>query len=104
MASTSKFEKKDQIEIDTTELSEANKRLLKSLNNLLVHVLSTDTEQEYFDGSAEAIRIAASLIKQAKFVEGFKADNIPYGEQVLEYSLDILQEHIEGSKVVSYDN
>lgn len=104
MARTSQFKKKNQIEIDTTELTEANKRLLKSLNHLLVHVLTTDSEQEYFDGSAESIRIAASIIKQAKFVEGFKADNIPYGEQVLEYSLDVLQEHIEGSKVVSYDN
>jgi hypothetical protein len=104
MAQTAKSKNKESIEIDATDLTTAQLRQLKSLTTLLAHVLSTDTESEYFDGAAESIRVCASLIKQANFVEAVKESKIPYGEQVLEYSLDVLQEHIEGSRVVNYDN
>lgn len=97
-------EKKVYIEIDATELTAAQIRMLKTLNTMINHVLITENEGEYFDGAAETIRMCASLIKQANFVHDMKANDIPYSEQVLEYSLDVLQEHMNMSKVVSYDN
>ena len=96
--------KKVTIEIDSTELSSAHVRMLKTLNSLITHVLVTDEEGEYFDGSAEAIRMCAALIKQARFIEGVKGNEIPYADQALEFSIDVLHEHINSSRVVTYDN
>ena len=92
------------IEIDTTEMTQAQVRMLKTLNAVLSHVLVTENESEFFENSAEAMRICASLLKKANFTSDMVANDIPYAEQVLEYSLDVLQEHITNSKVVSYDN
>lgn len=92
------------IEIDTTEMTAAQVRMLKTLNSLISHVLVTESEAEFFDNSAEALRLAASLIKQANFTTDMKGNDIPYAEQVLEFSIDVLQEHMSQSKVVSYDN
>jgi hypothetical protein len=65
----------------------------------------TENEEEYFEGSAEFMRMCAALIKQAHFTENLKdASNIPYAQQALEYSMDILQEYVTSSKVVTYDN
>ena len=97
-------QEKTLIELDTAGLNPATVRQLKSFINMMTHVLSTDQEGEYFDGSAEAIRLCASLIKQARFVdEASFNSSIPYEEQALEYSLDVLAEHVANSKVVTYD-
>ena len=92
------------IEIDTTEMNSAQMRMLKTLNLILAHVLVTENEGEFFDNSAEAMRVCASLLKKANFTEDMISNSIPYGDQVLEYSIDILQEHMAQSKVVNYDN
>ncbi len=91
------------ITINTEELTAHQVRMMKTLNTLIQHVLSTEDEGEYFESSAEVLRICAALIKQANFCKGVKSD-IPYGEQVIEYSMDILQEHINSARVVTYDN
>ncbi|MCP4914224.1 MAG: hypothetical protein GY909_14015 [Oligoflexia bacterium] len=91
------------IEIETTELSSAHVRILKTLNKMLVHVMTTDEEGEYFDGSAEAMRMCASLIKQARFIQEVEDSSIPYDEQALEYSIDLLQDQMNAAKVVTYD-
>lgn len=93
------------IELDTAELTQAQIRLIKSVNMMLQHVLVTDDEEEFFSGSAEFMRMCASIIKKAHFAEDLKGiDNIPYAQQALEYSMDILQDHITSSSVVNYDN
>lgn len=104
MATTAAKKNVVNITVDATDLSVTQIRLLKSLNAMIKHVVTTNSESEFFDGSAECMRICASLIKQAKFIEAFKADEIPYAEQALEYSIDILQEQMSAHKVVSYDN
>nr|BDT26907.1 hypothetical protein BHI3_03730 [Bacteriovorax sp. HI3] len=94
-----------KIEIDGSELTPQQVRLIKSLNTMLTHVLLTESEEEYFEGSAEFMRMCAALIKQARFTEELKdQSNIPYAQQALEYSVDILQEYVTASKVVTYDN
>jgi hypothetical protein len=92
------------IEVDTTEMTAAQVRMLKTLNSLISHVLVTENEGEFFDNAAEVMRMAASLIKQANFTTDMKGNDIPYAEQVLEFSIDVLQEHMSQAKVVSYDN
>ena len=59
----------------------------------------------FFNGSADLLRMCAALIKQANFTEKLKGiDGIPYANQALEYSIDVLQEQIANAKVVTYDN
>ena len=104
-AQTSLKESMIKIEIDGSELTPQQVRLIKSLNTMLSHVLLTENEEEYFEGSAEFMRMCASLIKQARFTEELKdQSNIPYAQQALEYSVDVLQEYVTASKVVTYDN
>lgn len=97
--------KKVLIELDASELTNQQVRLIKSINAMLAHVVTTDEEEEFFEGSAEFMRMCASLIKQSNFSTELKGKNdIPYAEQALEYSMDTLMEHMSNSKVVHYDN
>ena len=80
-AQTSIKERMIRIEIDGSELTPNQVRLIRSLNTML------------------------ALIKQAHFTENLKTvNNIPYAQQALEYSMDVLQEYVATSKVVTYDN
>lgn len=91
--------------LDVSELNSNQIRLIRSINTMLTHVLTTDDECDYFDGSSELLRMVASAVKQANFTSDFKfQNNIPYAEQALEFSMENLQDHISGNKVVSYDN
>jgi ATP-dependent helicase/DNAse subunit B len=94
-----------KIEIDGSDFTPQQVRLIRSLNTMLAHVMVTDNEEEYFEGSAEVMRMCAALIKQAHFTDKLKGvDNISYAQQALEYSMDVLQEYVSSSKVVTYDN
>lgn len=92
--------------MDTTDLSECQVRLVKSINHLLSVVLKTDDEAEYFESSAELLRTVASAVKQANFGTELIAGDEPieYTQQALEFSLDLLSEQVYGNKVISYDN
>ena len=92
-AQTTLKEQMIKIEIDGSELTPQQVRLIRSLNTMLAHVLLTESEEEYFEGSAEFMRMCAALIKQARFTEELKdQSNIPYAQPALEYSVDVLQE------------
>ncbi len=99
-----KSKKFETITINTEELSPHQVRLIKVVNSLMQHVLSTEEEEEYFNGSSELLRTCASLIKQANFVDQSTKGYIPYAEQALEYGIEILSEHIDDSKVILFDN
>lgn len=104
-AQTSVKESMIQIEIDGTKLTPNQVRLIRSLNTMLAHVMLSSNEEEYFEGSAEFMRMCAALIKQARFAEKAKgAGSVPYAQQALEYSMDVLQEYVTASKVITYDN
>ena len=104
-AQTSAKERMIRIEIDGSELTPQQVRLIRSFNAMLTHLMLTENEEEYFEGSAEFMRTCAALIKQARFTEKLKdQNNLPYAQQALEYSVDVLQEYVTASKVVTYDN
>ena len=94
-----------KIEIETQDLSAQQVRLLKSINTMMLHVLKSEDEDQYFEGSAELMRMCSALVSQAHFNESTKnATTIPYAQQALEYAMDVVQEYIEKQKVISYDN
>jgi len=91
--------------IDTKNLRQEQVRLLKSIQSMLLHVATTEHEKDFFEGSADLMRMCAALIKQANFCKKLKTTNgIPYANQALEYSLDVLSEHMSSSKIITYDN
>ncbi|EQC44743.1 hypothetical protein [Bacteriovorax sp. Seq25_V] len=96
--------KKVLIEVDASEMSAAQVRLLKSINSMIAHVITTDEEGEFFESSAEVMRMCAALIKQSHFATDLQFNGIPYADQAIEYSMDILTENMTNAKVVQYDN
>jgi len=98
-------EKNLNFSFNTEELSPAQIRLIKTFMNQLMNTITTDEEIEFFEGSAEIMKICAALIQNSNFSERFKKVNkIPYAEQALEYSVDLLQEHMTHGKGLNYDN
>lgn len=90
------------IDIDTAELTPAQLRAMKTINMLMAHIITTDDEADFFDGTAEAMRLCASLVKQSQFCD--KDSAIPYADQALEFAIEALTELMESSSVVTYDN
>jgi hypothetical protein len=98
-------EKIINLNFDATELSPAQVRLVKSITNLLSHVLTTDDESEYFEASSDLMKLIAGAIKQSNFAEVWSEDkNIEYSTQALEFCLDGLDEVIYNNKIVRLDN
>jgi len=93
------------IQVNTKDLNPGQVRLIKTINTLMMDVATTDNENIFFNHSAEFLRKCASLIQQAKFtMENEHLSEIPYAEQVLEYSFDILADQVMTSEITSYDN
>ena len=92
------------LKIDVRELSAAQIRLIRSMHTLLTHIATTEDEGEYFDSCSEAIKKFASLVKQSHFPQLKSLSAIPYSDQAIEYSIDMLQECIDAAKILSFDN
>ena len=91
-------------EFDSKDLDPANVRLIKSLNTLLFQLLRTTEEAEFFNNSAEVLRMCAAIIQQSKFPTAHKSDKVPYAHQALEFAMDLLQEQMLKAKIINYDN
>ena len=89
------------LKIDTSSLSPDQIRLLNSLYHSIYQTIMANDEEGFFEGSAESMRMCAALIRQSNF--GRNRD-IPYSQQALEYSLEILREYIDDSKLITYDH
>ena len=93
------------INLDATELNPQQKRLVKSVTNLLTHVMTTHDEGDYFDSSSDLMKLVAGAIKQANFTSIWREDeNIPYSTQALEFCLENLNDAIDSEEVIRYDN
>jgi hypothetical protein len=90
------------IKIATEELTPTQVRLIKSVHSLMAHVLAAEDESEYFEASAELLKKAAEIIKQAQFAQ--KNKDISYGEQAVEFAVDFLSEALRNNGIHSIDN
>lgn len=98
-------QKKLHVEFDATELNSQQIRLIKSICSMLNHILTTDDECDYFDGSAEMMRMVASAVKQANFTtEWSENSKIPYAQQALEFCIDSIAEQMHEGDITKYDN
>lgn len=94
--------KKINFEIQAEELSHQQIRLLKSINSMLTHIMTTEEEEEYFDGSSELLRLVATAVKKANFCG--ENSNIEYSQQALEFCVDTLSNQIYEDDLIKYDN
>jgi len=105
MAMTHLDKKSIKVDFDTTELNSQQIRLIKSICTMLNHVLVTDDEGEYFDGSAELMRMVASAVKQANFTtEWAENQQIPYAQQALEFCIDMVSDQMYQDDIIKHDN
>ncbi len=102
MASTKSDKNILKIELNTEEMSPAQIRMIKSINSMLAHVITTEEEEEYFDGSSELLRMVASVIKKANFSN--QDGKIEYSKQALEFCADVLSDQIYEDDLMKYDN
>jgi hypothetical protein len=94
-----------KLELDVSELSSDQIRLVRSIAHMLTQVLSSDFESEYFDSANDLMHMVAAAIKKSNFANELKSeDGIPYAEQALEFCLDSITEKIYSNKIVNYDN
>lgn len=98
----SKKEQELVIKLNVEEMTPRQVRLVKSITSLLSNVVSADEEAEFFDASSELFKKVAELVKHSQFAETNR--NINYGEQAVEYSIDNLNETIEGRNLHNIDN
>ncbi len=103
MATLQLEQKNISLNFDTTELNAQQIRLIKSICSMLNHVLTTDDECDYFDGSADLMKMVASAIKQANFSKGINED-IPYAQQALEFCMDMVTDQIHTEEIIRHDN
>lgn len=94
---------KHNLTIETKDLNEVQIRLLKRINTMLLHTLTTEDEAQYFEATAEVFKLVATAVKDADFCTE-KVSHITYGTQALEYALDGLMDHINAKKIVGWDN
>lgn len=104
MSKTNNQETQLSLSYDITELSPAQVRLLRRIHATLADLITTDDEGDFFEGSADLMRICAHLIKQSHFTDIKKGDPIAYAEQAIEYSMDSLREHMERPHRHGIDN
>lgn len=92
-----------KLNIETDGLSKHQIRLIKTINALLGHVLTTDQEDEYFESSSELLRVVATAIKKSNFSLEHQ-EPIEYGQQALEFCVDILNDQIYEGDLIRHDN
>jgi mevalonate kinase len=93
------------LKIKSTGLTEQQKRLIRSVNTLIVELLETEKEDEFFEHTEEVVRLVAALVKQSNFPAFVKGDGeILYAEQALESSFEKVQEKLYTEEINVYDN
>lgn len=93
------------LEYDTTLLSPQQIRLIRTLSASLEQLLETDNEEEFFECSAELLKLSAKAIKISHFAEQVKGtDKESYLDQAVEYSLDSVEDGLENHKILTFDN
>lgn len=102
MHQLSKKEQELVIKLNVEEMTPRQVRLVKTITSLLTNVVSSDEEGEFFDASSELFKKVAELVKHSQFAESNR--NINYGEQAVEYSIDNLNETLEGRNLHNIDN
>ena len=80
-------------------------RLIKSLELIASQLVQSKNENDFFEDSAELLRICAVLVFNAQFAkEKEEITAIPYARQAIEYAVDHLFDLMIQDRINQYDN
>jgi len=82
------------IKLSTQELNAKQIRLIKTMNSIMTYMLTATDEAEYFDASAQLMKISSELIQASNFASFHQ--EIPYGHQAVEYAMDCVHDTEDG--------
>jgi hypothetical protein len=72
---------------------------------MAIHLLQTESEQDYFESTHQMLLLSAMLIHHASFQKTHGEKNsISYSKQALDLALDQMVEDIQKNKIFSLDN
>ena len=87
-----------------TQLSPQQIRLVKSTLVALIELSHTNEEEAFFNLSKELFQTLAGIMKHSHFHNTHSvANRIPYAEQAIELSIEILSDDLYSQKLKKYD-
>ena len=98
--------KNRSLNLDTSELSPAQERLIRYIHTAIIQAITTSDEAKYFEEASESVRMLSNLIKQANFTQKntHAVNTIPYSTQALEFCVETITEAIEEEDITIFDN
>ena len=94
------------VTLNTQNLTEKQLRILKQIHFLSIEAMKTDCEVEFFEKSSMLMQQMAKALMHSNFGgdDEFNFDKIPYAKQALEYSIENLEDLLEGKISEDFDH
>ncbi len=102
MEGIEKKEKELILKLNTENLNAAQMRLLKSMNALILQILTAEDESEYFELSASLLTKASEIITHSEFVNS--KENSHLATQALEFAMDFFFDNLNQKNLGNIDN
>ncbi len=95
----------DLTEISTQkELAPQQTRLIKTCIISMLELSQTQNEDDFFNTAKDLFQNLAAIMKHSDFQNSAgKANKIPYAEQAIELSIEILSDELYTKKLKKYD-
>ena len=96
----------NKVTLNTENLTEVQLRILKQIHFLSIEAMKTDCEIEFFEKSSMLMQQMAKALMNSNFgsSDEFNFDAIPYAKQALEYSMENLEDLLEGKIAEDFDH
>ena len=96
----------NKVTLNTRNLTEKQLRILKQIHFLTIEAMKTDCEVEFFEKSSMLMNQMAKALMHSNFggADEFNFDKIPYAKQALEYSIENLEDLLEGKVSEDFDH
>lgn len=96
----------NKVTLNTQDLTEKQLRILKQIHFLSIEAMKTDCEVEFFEKSSMLMNQMAKALMHSHFggADEFDFDKIPYAKQALEYSMENLEDLLEGKISEDFDH
>lgn len=102
---SSNLESSTSLSADHPGLDKVQLRLLRSLQQLLPHLMTTEDENEFFESGRELLKLFALSLNQSNFEKkASRNKKFSYATQALEFALDHLEEDLKNSQTLILDN
>jgi len=102
MEDLEKKEKELVLKLNTENLNPTQVRLIKSMNALILQILTAEDESEYFELSASLVSKTAEIITHSDFINSKEHSHL--ASQALEFAIDFFYENLAKKNLGNIDN